>query len=76
MIVKVKDLVKYYGELQALDNLSFEVKEGEIFGLLGPNGSGKSTAINCVLSLLEYDSGKIEVFGKEMAPDAYDIKKI
>lgn len=75
MIVKVKDLVKHYGELKALDHLSFEVKEGEVFGLLGPNGSGKSTAINCILSLLEYDSGEIEIFDKPMAPDAYDIKK-
>lgn len=75
MIVKVNGLVKNYGDLQALDNLSFEVKEGEIFGLLGPNGSGKSTAINCILSLLEYNKGEVEVFGKEMAPDAYDIKK-
>ena len=75
MIVKVKDLVKHYGKLQALDHLSFEVKEGEIFGLLGPNGSGKSTAINCILSLLEYDKGEVEVFDKKMSPDAYDIKQ-
>ena len=75
MVIKVTDLVKDYGDLRALDHLSLEVKEGEIFGLLGPNGSGKSTAINCMLSLLEYDSGEIEIFGKEMAPDAYDIKK-
>lgn len=75
MIVKVKDLVKHYGKLQALDHLSFEVKEGEIFGLLGPNGSGKSTAINCILSLLEFDKGEVEVFDKKMSPDAYDIKQ-
>ncbi|MEK6265477.1 MAG: ABC transporter ATP-binding protein [Clostridium sp.] len=75
MIVKVNNLVKRYNELLALDHLNLEVKEGEIFGLLGPNGSGKSTAINCILSLLKYDKGEISIFGRAMAPDAYDIKK-
>jgi ABC-2 type transport system ATP-binding protein len=74
MVVKVKNLVKRYGDLIALDHLSFSVKEGEVFGLLGPNGSGKTTAINCILSLLKYDKGEIEVFGQPMAPDAYQIK--
>ncbi len=75
MILSVKNLVKRYGELVALDHLSFDVKEGEIFGLLGPNGSGKTTAINCILSLLGYDKGEIKLFEKPMAPDAYDIKR-
>ena len=75
MIVSVKNLVKRYGDLVADDHLSFEVKEGEIFGLLGPNGSGKTTAINCILSLLNYDKGEIKLFDKPMAPDAYDIKR-
>jgi ABC-2 type transport system ATP-binding protein len=75
MIVKVSNLVKRYNELVALDHLNLEVREGEIFGLLGPNGSGKTTTINCVLSLLTYDKGVIEVFGKPMSPDSYDIKK-
>lgn len=75
MIIKVKDLVKRYDDLLALDHLNLEVKEGEVFGLLGPNGSGKSTAINCILSLLEYDKGDIEIYGKTMSPEAYDIKR-
>lgn len=75
MIVKVNGLVKRYDKLVALDYLDLEVKEGEIFGLLGPNGSGKTTAINCILALLKYDKGTIEVFGRPMGPDAYDIKK-
>ena len=75
MVIKVKNLVKRYGDLLALDHLSMEVREGEVFGLLGPNGSGKTTAINCILSLLKYDKGEIEIFGKPMAPDAYNIKK-
>lgn len=75
MVIKVKNLVKRYDDLLALDHLDLEVKEGEVFGLLGPNGSGKSTAINCILSLLEHDKGEIEIYGKPMTPDAYDIKR-
>jgi ABC-2 type transport system ATP-binding protein len=75
MVIKVKNLVKRYEELIALDHFNLEVAEGEIFGLLGPNGSGKTTAINCILSLLKYDKGTIEIYGKPMAPDAYDIKR-
>lgn len=75
MIVNVNNLVKRYGDLTAIDHLSLHVNQGEIFGLLGPNGSGKTTAINCILSLLKYDKGTIEVFDKEMTPDAYDIKR-
>lgn len=74
-MVKITNLVKRYKSLLALDHLNLEIKEGEIFGLLGPNGSGKTTAINCLLALLKYDKGTIEVMGKEMKPDSYDIKK-
>lgn len=75
MIVKVDGLVKRFDKLVALDYLDLRVEEGEIYGLLGPNGSGKTTAINCILSLLKYDKGNIEIFGKQMNPNAYDIKK-
>lgn len=74
-VVKVENLVKRYRELVALDHFQLEIEKGEIFGLLGPNGSGKTTAINCILSLLSYDKGSIEVFGKEMRPDSYDSKR-
>lgn len=74
-IIEVKGLTKEYKKLKAVDNLSFEVKEGEILGLLGPNGSGKSTTINCILSLLNFQKGSIKILGKEMKPDAYDIKR-
>ena len=75
MILKVQDLVKRYGTLTALDHFNMEVEEGEIYGLLGPNGSGKTTTIHCILSLLNYEQGSIEIFGKPMAPDAYDVKQ-
>ncbi|MBO5522142.1 MAG: ABC transporter ATP-binding protein [Roseburia sp.] len=74
-VVKVENLVKRYKELVALDHFNLEIMEGEIFGLLGPNGSGKTTTINCILSLLGYDKGCIEVFGREMRPDSYDLKR-
>lgn len=74
-VIEVKDLTKEYKKLKAVDDLSFEVKEGEILGLLGPNGSGKSTTINCILSLLNFQKGSIKIFGKEMKPDSYDLKR-
>lgn len=75
MIIEVSNLKKSYGPLVAVNSLSFHIEEGEIFGLLGPNGSGKTTAINCMLSLLDFEEGSIRIFGKEMQPDAYDLKK-
>lgn len=75
IVIEVKNLTKKYKELTAVNDLSFEVYKGEILGLLGPNGSGKSTTINCILSLLKFQNGSIKIFGKEMTPESYDIKK-
>ena len=75
VVVKIENLVKKYKELTALDHLNLEIKEGEVFGLLGPNGSGKTTTISCLLSLLSFDEGSVEVFGKEMTPVNYEAKK-
>ena len=75
MVINVKNLVKRYGDLIALDHFNLEVQSGEILGLLGPNGSGKTTAINCILSLLKYDKGTIEIFDQPMSPDAYHLKR-
>ena len=74
-IVHIENLVKRYGELTALNHLNLDIREGEVFGLLGPNGSGKTTAINCMLSLLKYEKGQIEIFGEPMSPDNYQVKK-
>ena len=74
-MIHIENLVKRYGDLIALNHLSLDIHEGEIFGLLGPNGSGKTTAINCLLSLLKYDKGTIEIFGQPMTPDNYQAKQ-
>lgn len=74
-VVRIKNIVKHYRKFKALDGLDIEVNDGEIFGLLGPNGSGKTTCMNCMLSLLSFDSGEVEIFGEKMAPDRYDIKR-
>ena len=74
-IVHVENLVKRYDDLIALDHFNLNIAPGEIFGLLGPNGSGKTTSINCILQLLAYDKGTIELFGEPMTPTRYDLKR-
>jgi len=74
-VVKIENLVKRYKELIAVDHFDLEIKQGEVFGLLGPNGSGKTTTINCLLSLLDFDKGNIEIFGEKMSPTNYALKK-
>ena len=74
-IVAVDNLVKRYNEVLALDHFSLHIESCEVFGLLGPNGSGKTTAINCILQLLTYDKGTIELFGQTMRPSSYDLKR-
>jgi ABC-2 type transport system ATP-binding protein len=75
-IISVKNLVKNYGTFTAVKDISFEVKEGEIFGLLGPNGAGKSTTLEIIETLREKTSGKIMVNGFDLDESPEDIKKI
>ena len=65
----VENLVKNYGDLTAVDDVSFEAKKGSVFGLLGPNGAGKSTAINCISGLLTPTAGHISVSGHDVIKD-------
>ena len=65
-MLKVENVSKYYDDFKAVDNLSFEVKEGEIFGLLGANGAGKTTTFRMIMNLLEPSSGKITLNGKKI----------
>lgn len=71
----MKDVIKRYKEVIALDHFSFSAGENEIIGLLGPNGCGKTTAINCMLSILKFDKGEIEIFGEKVDPNNNDIKQ-
>lgn len=64
-MLKVENVTKYYGDFLAVDNLSFEVKPGEIFGLLGVNGAGKTTTFRMIMGLLPLSSGKITLDGKK-----------
>ena len=64
MIIQVQDLVKRYGDVVAVDHLSFEVERGEIFGLLGPNGAGKTTTIRVAMDILDPDDGSVTILGQ------------
>jgi len=75
-IIKVKDLVKNYGNFEAVKGISFDVHEGEIFGLLGPNGAGKSTTLEIIETLREKTSGEVWVNGFNLDKDPDEIKKI
>ncbi len=71
--ISVKDLVKRYGPIRAVDGVSFEVRPGEIFGLLGPNGAGKTTTIECLEGLRVPDGGAIRVLGLDPRRDRYEL---
>src|SRR6188508_658379 len=75
-VITVKNLVKKYETLTAVNGISFEVYEGEIFGLLGPNGAGKSTTLEIIETLREKTSGEIIVDGLNLDHSPNEIKKI
>ena len=74
--VSVKNLTKKYGELIAVDNLSFEVEKNEIFGLLGPNGAGKSTTLSVITTLSDMNKGEIKINDYDIHKDKMKIKKL
>lgn len=75
MLVVIKDLVKRYSEVLAVDHINLEIREGEIFGLLGPNGAGKTTTLNILTGLTTADGGSISVFGKNSSVHAGEVKR-
>ncbi|MEJ6952410.1 ABC transporter ATP-binding protein [Natronospora cellulosivora (SeqCode)] len=75
MILKVKNLIKRYGELLAVDNVNLSLREGEILGLLGPNGAGKTTLINSIIGITSIQSGDIEIFEMDIKEKLSLIKK-
>lgn len=76
VIISVKDLIKNYGNFEAVKGISFEVNEGEIFGLLGPNGAGKSTTLEIIETLREKTSGEVWVNGFNLDKDPNSIKQV
>jgi len=73
-MVEVKNLKKRYGEKQAVDGISFEVKKGEIFGILGPNGAGKTTTLEMMETLRDIDDGQVKIDGIDVAKEPQKIK--
>ena len=74
--LKVQNLVKNYGDFCAVDDLSFEVREGEIFGLLGPNGAGKSTTMNVITSLCDFSKGNVSIDGADIIKDKEKARRL
>ena len=74
--VEVKDLVKTYPKILAVNNISFNIKKGEVFGLLGPNGAGKTTTIRMLLTLIPQTSGSIHIFGYDTISNPGPIRQL
>ena len=74
-VIGVESLTKRYGDLVAVDDISFSVRQGEVFGILGPNGAGKTTTLECIEGLLTPTAGSISVLGMDIADDAERIKR-
>jgi ABC-2 type transport system ATP-binding protein len=71
-VVEVSHVAKIFGDVHAVEDVSFDLKEGEIFGLLGPNGSGKTTTLRMILDIFKPDRGKVAVFGGELTDEMKD----
>ena len=74
--VEVVNLVKDYGDFSAVRGISFEVHEGEIFGLIGPNGAGKTTTLRVISTLLQITSGSVKVFGYDIPGESKEVRKV
>ncbi|MBR5421222.1 MAG: ABC transporter ATP-binding protein [Lachnospiraceae bacterium] len=74
-VIKIEGLTKTYGKKRGVTDLTLKVKEGEIYGFIGPNGAGKSTTIRSMLGFLNFDSGKIEIFGRDSRSEHTAILK-
>ncbi|MBN1873095.1 MAG: ABC transporter ATP-binding protein [Anaerolineae bacterium] len=75
IIIEVKDLVKQYADVTAVDHISFEIHQGEIFGIVGPNGAGKTTTIECLEGMRSPDKGTVRVLGMDPQRDGYQLRE-
>ena len=75
IVIQVDDLSKHYGELKAVDGISFGVARGEVFGILGPNGAGKTTTLECIEGIVEPTGGKTSVLGMDTRHEAQKVKE-
>lgn len=74
-MIEVKELIKKYGDVAAVDKISFQVKKGEIFGLIGPNGAGKTTTLRVLSTLLKISEGEVLIDGCDLDKEAAEIRK-
>ena len=74
-ILEIKNLTKHFGDIKAVNDISFELEKGEILGFIGPNGAGKSTTMRLIMNLINKDSGEIFFCGKLLTKDDLDLKK-
>ncbi len=73
-MIEVDNMVKHYGEVRAVDGVSFSVQEGETFGLLKPNGAGKTTTMEILCCLRRFDSGKATVCGSDLVKETHNVR--
>jgi ABC-2 type transport system ATP-binding protein len=76
LAISIKGLTKFYKNLQALDNVSFDIKRGDFFAFLGPNGAGKTTTINALTGLSNYQSGSIKIFGYDVISEYLNTRRL
>ncbi len=75
IVIQTNNLTKYYGKSRGIENLTFEVNKGEIYGLLGPNGAGKTTTIRVLLDFIRRTSGEAQVFGLDVKQNTTEIRR-
>jgi len=73
-VIEIQNLKKHFGDTKAVDDISFQIEKGEIFGFLGPNGAGKTTTIRCMVDFIRPTSGKILLLGKDAQQDSVELK--
>ncbi len=75
MLLSVKNLIKHFGAVKAVDGVSFDVEKGEVFGFLGPNGAGKTTTIRCILDFIRPDGGEIDLLGHSNKKNGFNLSR-